>query len=148
MASNEVPQKPKRRVAAPLLITGISAITLVVVVASAWSLFGTTSMATYFDIPLVILATGSLDIIFYKLMRPASQDLDTERPRLHLYAAAVTFSITVWDGIYLGLSYLHPNSAVPSDAQATLAIAGLVVPAGATFILAVAALPRRVGEES
>lgn len=147
MVLDEVSEKPKRRVAAGLLLTGILGISTAVVLASSISLSQSPSLTTCLDVLLVVGATVGLDIIFYKLMKqPTPTDLDSNRPRLHLFAAAVTFTITVWDGIFFGLTYLHSGAPVDSESLATLTIAGMVVPAGATFILAAAALPGKASK--
>jgi hypothetical protein len=46
----------------------------------------------------------------------------------------------------LGLTYLEPDTSVDSKSLVTPTIAGTVVPAGATFILVVTALPRKTSK--
>lgn len=126
---------------------GVALINAFVFVASICSLRESQALTTVLDVTLVLTATGGLDFILVKAIRAnRSASLDSNHPRWHFISALLSFVMATASSIYFGLSYYHVTAVVSSDALATVAIAGMTVPAGATLVLAAAALPKRSNE--
>jgi hypothetical protein len=134
---NQTQSAPPLRVHRWVPGLGMLSITFATLLAGVVTLSEPFSVLDTFDFGIVIVATGGLDFIFYKMLWPFTpESFNSKRPRLHAFTALSFFVFTLWEAVFIGLTFQAPQHA-NSTSVATLVIAGMVLPVGASLILAV-----------
>jgi hypothetical protein len=136
-----------QRVRRWLPYSGIVAISSSVIIASCLVLQRTGAWSARTDVAIVLCSMASLDFILFKMLQPFTpDDFNTRHPNVHVLVNLGIFLITLSNAWYFGVTFAGKTQPPDPIPMATLTIAGMVVPVGASLILAMPARRRNEDE--